>query len=652
MERDSRRYRWVCGALVLIWATGAWAQISTPAGQPSAPAIHHRRQRAASDLSSLPLAVQSNISAILGRDDPNYVVQVQDGRAQVENSQQRFAAEFTSDGVEVRAGRERWRMALSGYGYGSALKAVEHVNPHIGFNRIEYRRGSMTEWYVNGPAGLEQGFAIKQAPARKVHGQPLTVALALSGDLEALADAGETSLTLRANKDGAAVLRYAGLTASDARGRELPSHLEIKNNRLLLKVDDHRARYPVVIDPWVELATLHASGSKSDDEVGWSVAMSGDTVIVGSPGSFSAKGLAYVFVKPKNGWKDMKQIARLSTSDGGDCRPGFCGFGYSVAVSGDTIMIGAPSASLNGTILVGAVYVFSRPTNGWKTTSKFNAKLVGSTTENAGFGGSVAMSNGTAVAGAAGEDAAYVFVRPKSGWKGLLSPAAQLTVLGGSRGDAFGFSVSVSGDTVVAGAPLANSSGIFGTNSYTGEAYVFVRPTNGWSNMTQTASLVASDGRDGDALGWSIAISGDTVVAGAYKAPHEGGAGPGVTYLFAKSAGGWKDMFQTAELTASDGSPGDAFGISVSISGNTILIGAPYAFVGSNSAQGAAYLFVEPKGGWTDMHETAKLAVSTGKANDNFGFSASIDGKEVVGGAPYASVTFARQGAAFVFGQE
>jgi FG-GAP repeat len=611
------------------------------AGQPSAPAIHHRRQRAASDRSSLPLAALQNVSAILGRDDPNYVVQVQDGRAQVENSQQRFAAEFTSDGVEVRAGRERWRMALSGYGYGSALKAVEHVNPHIGFNRIEYRRGSMTEWYVNGPAGLEQGFAIKQAPARKVHGQPLTVALALSGDLEALADAGETSLTLRANKDGAAVLRYAGLTASDARGRELPSHLEIKNNRLLLKVDDHRARYPVVIDPWVQLAALHASNGNQTEELGYSVAVDGDTVVVGAPQFNNYLGEAYVFAKPAKGWKNMTEVARLIAPTTSIL------FGYSVAISGDTVVVGSPN---NG---VGAAYVFLKPTKGWRTTHEFNAQLSESKTQNNEFGRSVAVSGNVVLVGMPLANVAYVFVKPTTGWKGMQTQTASLTVQNGLASDEFGTGLALSGDTIVVGAPTARSGGVFGTDFMVGEAYVFVKPPGGWVDMTQTARLVASDGHEGDGLGVSVGVSGNTVVAGAYRAVAQGSDfGPGIAYVFAKPTSGWPaNMEQTAELTASDGVSGDFLGWSVSINGKTVVAGAPLASVGSNSGQGAAYLFVEPKGGWINMHENTKLIVSNGATGDNFGQSVGVSGQTVAGGAPYASVSFFQQGAAYVFGQ-
>jgi hypothetical protein len=170
--------------------------------------------------------------------------------------------------------------------------------------------------------------------------------------------------------------------------------------------------------------------------------------------------------------------------------------------------------------------------------------------------------------------------------------------------------------------------------------------------MTETARLVASDARKFDGLGWSVAISGNTVVAGAPKAPVQGSTnGPGIAYVFVKPISGWTDMFQTAELTASDGSLGDFLGNSVSISDKNVVAGAPFAAIGSNSAQGAGYLFTEPKGGWKDMHETAKVTAANGAAGDNFGQSVGISGKTVVGGAPYASVSFFQQGAAYVFGQ-
>ena len=126
--------------------------------------------------------------------------------------------------------------------------------PHIAGNRIEYRRDGLTEWYVNGPLGLEQGFTMTTPPG-KANGAALTLRLALAGDLTPALNAEGTTLEL-ARKDGHAILRYTGLSARDASGRELHSWLEVKGEHLLLHVDDTGARYPIVVDPLVQQAEL------------------------------------------------------------------------------------------------------------------------------------------------------------------------------------------------------------------------------------------------------------------------------------------------------------------------------------------------------------------------------------------------------------
>ena len=103
--------------------------------------------------------------------------------------------------------------------------------------------------------------------------------------------------------------------------------------------------------------------------------------------------------------------------------------------------------------------------------------------------------------------------------------------------------------------------------------------------------------------------------------------------MFTEPGSGWANMTQTAKLTASDGAAGDDFGYSVSISGNTVVVGASRATVGGNSGQGAAYVFTEPGSGWANMTQTAKLTASDGAADDDFGDSVSISGNTVVVGA-------------------
>jgi hypothetical protein len=138
----------------------------------------------------------------------------------------------------------------------------------------------LTEWYVNGPLGIEQGFSIAERPAQ-AHGLPLTIALALSGDLAPVLENDGQALTLR-NSRGAA-LKYSGLTAQDADGKDLHAWLELQDDQLLLRIDDAGVRYPIVIDPWIQLAELSASDGAANDFFGSATAISGTTVVVGAP---------------------------------------------------------------------------------------------------------------------------------------------------------------------------------------------------------------------------------------------------------------------------------------------------------------------------------------------------------------------------------
>ena len=208
----------------------------------------------------------------------------------------------------------------------------------------------------------------------------------------------------------------------------------MRGDQLLLRVRDTAARYPVVIDPWVQLAELTASDGASGDAFGSSVAISGNTVVVGAPNSNKRRGAAYVFVRPATGWANMTEMAKLPAWHGADAK-----FGSSVAISGNTIAVGAPSQP---------VFAGFKPND---------------------FQGT-----------------AYVFVKPVSGWADM-TPTAKMTASDGAPGDFMGSCIAISGDTVVVGANQIDSLGV-------GAAYVFVKPVGGWRDMTETAELTASDG--------------------------------------------------------------------------------------------------------------------------------------------------------------
>jgi len=596
-----------------------------------------KRQAPVGGLASLPQEAQSSISAALGRDLPAYQVRVHVGALAAENAPHKLAVDFTRRGVALRSGTAQWGLALRGYGYGNALNVVGTTVPRASSNRVEYGRGSLTEWYVNGPLGLEQGFTINKPPNRAgdhnsgvatAGGQPLTLALALSGNSAAAVDQSHTSLTLT-DREGQAALRYTGLTAYDSADTPLRAWLEVYGEQLLLKVNDAQARYPVVIDPWVQLAELTASDGAADDSLGYSAAISGNTVVLGTPQANNNDGAAYVFVKPARGWKTMTQTAKLSPSDQA------YHYGNSVAVNGNTVVVGAPWTEINGHPSEGSAYVFVKPARGWRDM-KATAELTSNTSSDyIYFGTSVTAGGNTVVVSAGGAGLAYVFLKPAKGWKSV-PPTAEL-----SGGLGFGVALSMSGNTVVAG---ANGCCVEG-QVYPGEADVFVEPSTGWANMSPTAVLNGSDETADDSFGASVGISGNTVVVGS---PYNDNS-KGAAYVFVKPSGGWANMDETAKLTASDGESDDLFGTSVAISGNTAVSGA-YFYDRGSGHEGAVYVYVKPASGWkTTSNSNAELTVS---GSAYLGYAVSISGNNLLAGAPDTNVgSNSGQGAAYVFGK-
>jgi uncharacterized protein (DUF2345 family) len=621
-------------------------------GQPSALPISPSPSEKSSDhhpvmtsLSSLPQEAQSSISAALGRDLPGYEARAKRGQIEVGNPGQKLAVNFSAHGVAVRrasrsSGKQLWKIALRAYGYGDALKQVHAVSPTAKFNRVEYRRRELTEWYVNGPLGVEQGITIHRRPGHS-GGLPLTIAMTVEGGLSVAVDADGTGLTLT-NREGQPELRYTGFSAYDAQGQKLPAWLELKGTELRLQADDARAHYPVVLDPDVQTADLTASDGVPHEEVGDSVALSGDTVVAGAPGCLGCGfvGAAYVFTRPATGWANMTQAAKLTASDGVADNQ----FGFAVSISGQTIVVGSHGDN-DGR---GAAYVFVEPATGWTSMTE-TAKLTGSDSVPGDLvGRSVAISGNTVVAGAPQAavnklerlGAAYVFVEPANGWANMTQ-TAKLTASGGVSYGEMGYSVGIDGNTVVAGAPNAHGGHIVSA----GTVYLFDKPENGWTNMTQTAALTGSDAVLGDRVGNFVAISGNTVVAGAPLATPGSKLQQGAAYLFVRPAKGWSNTTQTAKLTSSDGSRRGFFGRSVAISGNEVVVGAPYQTVNSEVGEGAVYEFVEPASGWVDMTETLELDAASAGEHSLVGGRIGIDGSTVVTG----SLGQSKRGSALVF---
>lgn len=551
---------------------------------------------------------------------------------------------FTPDGLQVISGGKKWGMAMTGIGSLGSVKPVQKAKLINDDGRMVYARGDVSEWYINSPWGVEQGFTIHTVPGGKIRDN-LVVELSISGELHPRLD---TDTLVLADAQDISLVRYTGLQVFDANNQSLPVHLSLADSTLRILVDDTHAKYPVTIDPWIQGPKLTAADGFSQDLFGFSVAINGNTIVIGAhydDDSGGSSGSAYVFQGGAGGMVNMTQTAKLTASDAASRDH----FGYVVAISdNDTIVIGASGNDDNGETS-GSAYVFVKPATGWVNMTQTAKLNPGDGFEGDYFGNSVAISDDTIVVGAFLDDdmgtdsgSAYVFVKPATGWTNMTH-TAKLTPGDGSDYDYFGRSVAISGGTIVVGASLDDVSG-----PSSGSAYVFVKPETGWTNMNHTAKLTAGDVADIDRFGCSVAISGDTVVVGSFF-DDEIGTDSGCAYVFVQPGSGWTDMTHTAKLTAGDGAAGDYFGYAVAISGDTVVVGSFFDNdMGLDS--GSAYIFVKPETGWANMTHTAKLTAGDGAANDNFGRSVAISGYTIVIGAPFDDVKGTDSGSAYVFG--
>ncbi len=314
-------------------------------------------------------------------------------------------------------------------------------------------------------------------------------------------------------------------------------------------------------------------------------------------------------------------------------------FGAAISVSGPVAMVGAPLDGDYGTDY-GAAYSYRFDGASWNFEDKVTPDDAG---ERDSFGVSVAVSGDVAVVGANFDDdggtdsgSAYVFEFDGRTWVQV----AKLRSSDLMAYDNFGISVGIDGDVVVVGANLAGADNF-------GAAYVFVKPRKGWRNMTETAKLTASDAEAMDELGISVAVSGDVVVVGT-QFETSGGPGAGAVYAFERPERGWTDMTETAKLTASDAAEQDRFGYSVSVGGPVVVVGA-WGDDDRGDTTGSIYVFEKPSSGWANATETAKLHASDPAAGDHLGWSVAISGDIVVAGAPANLFDGVGSGAAYVF---
>ncbi|MES2922110.1 MAG: hypothetical protein V4819_11215, partial [Verrucomicrobiota bacterium] len=558
-----------------------------------------------------------------------------DGSHQARNPGQAWLTKFDSRGFTVTpdAGGWTWGLELTGFGEGTEVRQDG--------GKVSYsREDGLTEWFVNDARGLEQGWTLAKRPERAGASGPIRLDLTVRGELRPkVAAAGGTVAFL--NVSGGAALTYGELKAWDADRKTVPVRFadsEVVGIGFSVLIDDADARFPITVDPIAQQqAYLKASNPGTDDSFGHSVAVSGNTVVVGSwPESSNATGVngnqadnsaqsagaVYVFVRNGTSWSQQAYL-KASNTEAGDQ------FGGALAVDGDTVIVGADRESssasgVNGNQAdnsrpnAGAAYVFVRNGTTWVQQAYLKAAL-----PDLFFGNSVAISGETAVVADRGHP--YVFVRNGQTW-------SQQTYLSGPGWVGQLYHVKLSGDTMLF--------------SVASTVHIVARSGTSW---TPQAQLTAPPGFGNAGFGWSAAISGDTVVVGSYGESsnatgvngnqlNNSAPGAGAAYVFLRSGTTWS---QQAYLKASNSEAGDNFGGSVDISGDTVAVGAvaeDSSSAGVNGDQtnnsamnsGAAYVFVRSGTVWA---QHAYLKASNTEVNDWFGTAVAVSGDTVVAGA-------------------
>ena len=387
-------------------------------------------------------------------------------------------------------------------------------------------------------------------------------------------------------------------------------------------------------ESFIQIQKLRASDGAADDIFGVSVAVSGDTLVVGAyndkVGANPSQGSAYVFVYNGTNWI---QQAHLTASDGAADDH----FGWAVALHGETALVSANKDDINGLADVGSVYAFVRNGVTWRQQAKL---LAFDGTLNDWFGGSLALDGDTALIGTYLDDvtmldqgSAYVFVRNGTTW----TQQAQLVAPDGFQGDFMGASVALSGETALVSSHVDTIGGI----EAQGSAHVFVRSGTTW---THQAKLTASDGAPRDYFGEAVALDGEIALIGAYGHAIHGNDNQGAAYIFTRKETIWT---QQVKLTASNGAADDEFGTAVALSGERVIIGARADTIEGRARQGSAYAFIRNGATWS---QEALLVGSDGAADDYFGTSVAISGETVVVGAYGDDISNKpNQGSTFVF---
>ena len=389
---------------------------------------------------------------------------------------------------------------------------------------------------------------------------------------------------------------------------------------------------------WAESGKLSDGETASEDQFGTAVAISGNIAVSGAQQADDVApnaGAAYIFERAGTLWL---QHGKLIADDGkaGDL------FGNAIAISGETILVGAPGVDDAGPE-GGAAYIFVWTGDEWIQ----QAKLIGADTQIFDrFGSTVAVHENTAVIGAYGEDevgtdsgAAYVFVRNGASW----TQQTKLTPRNAVPGDHFGFAVAVYGDYALIGAHLSDAAG-----PDSGIAYLFTRNGGTWR---QDRQFIPSDISVGDEFGYAVDLVDGAAIIGSPK-ENRNQDDMGAAYIFVETRDDWA---QQAKLTATNGDAGDEFGIAVALYEDTAIVGAwkdnhPLADQFGDPTleidKGSAYSFLRDGLSWV---EKRRVSASDTNRSDLFGASVAIKGSFAIVGATGSDSAGGNSGSAFIY---
>ena len=536
------------------------------------------------------------------------------------NQAQGWLTEFDGEGflVKPRDGEWTWGLELQSFGFQGHTNLVgDDAQAAANGNRVTYGWGSnLEEWYINDKRGLEHGYTLASRP-EGANGD-LTFELAVRGSLAPKVQASGTGISFW-DADGVESLSYSGLHVFDANGVTQEAHFTVLPDSIQIVVDESKATYPLTVDPVSQRDYLKAFNTDVGDHFGWSVAMAGDRVAVGAP-------------------REDSNAVGVNVG-GGD----------------------------NSAADAGAVYVFQRTGTNWRIIAYLKAHNTGAGDQ---FGFSVAMERNRIVVGAPGEDkfglgvdspgsndaspdsgSAYIFdyLSVQNAWEQV----AYLKATNTDIGDLFGSSVSVDGDLVAVGAPgedgsssHVNGSALTNGAPNSGAVYTYSLGSTDWAFANY---FKASNNGAGDQFGSAVALSPTFLFVGA---PHEDSNAAGVggnqsnnsavwagaVYAYTFGPGAWVSAYVKASNSGSE----DQFGSSIAAYGDRFVVGAPGESSdaigvdgdGSNdlaTGSGAAYVFELSNNALT---QTAFLKASDVNPDAGFGARVAISSDRVLVGAP------------------